>query len=326
MPQNRFASADEMCQALLNIRDQALVALSYDKALEALDGDTAISAVKKQGRTANVRTSDIRHENRVKNLSSYLSGIVTTQKELDAFNVLKRLLERNGWDGELLDMEDTPDFCNIHLKSYPNLVVVRLYFNDESNLSFAIPNVNGSEDVCPISTLRGIAPKSESILSRLEWVQRQAGLSFQQRDDEDYIPQDDDDLIEREIQPLVTKAISNVFGSDFRLISIQIEDDPFRAYGQFEDLENQVGEIFDYELSLDDKERMIIFYEVSPECLGDREEEDAARREDEDQLATQGIYTVGWLQRNFDSFKAAKDHFGIRAKSWTKLVERLNQG
>ncbi len=49
-----------------------------------------------------------------------------------------------------------------------------------------------------------------------------------------------------------------------------------------------------------------------------------AQIEEEDTLANQGIYTPGWLLRNFDSFKAAKEHFGIAAKSWQKLADKLN--
>ena len=159
------------------------------------------------------------------------------KKELDAFNVLQRLLERNGLDGDLLDMEDTPDFCNIHLKGRPDLVVVRLYFNDEASLAFAIPNEDEPETVYPISTLRGIAPKGDAILYRLEVVQQQAGLSIQQRDDQDYVPLDDEDLIEREIRPVIIDALTDMFGPDFRLLSIQVEDHPFCIYGQFEGLE-----------------------------------------------------------------------------------------
>lgn len=38
----------------------------------------------------------------------------------------------------------------------------------------------------------------------------------------------------------------------------------------------------------------------------------------------QTVYTVEWLQEKFESFQAAKDHFGIAARSWQKLAEKLN--
>lgn len=325
LPQHRFASTEEMRNALLGIRDQALMAAGYGQALAALGVDSDLSAAAKQGRTAQVNASDIRKVGQAKNLPSHLSGIITTQKELDAFNVLKRLLERNGVDGELIDMEDTPEFCNIHLTNHPDLVVVRLYFNDESKLAFAIPTADGSEVIYPISTLRGIAPKAQEILGRLDVVKQQAGLSVQQRDQQDQLPEDDDDLIEREIRPVIIATLTDMFGPDFRLLSIEIEDNPFCVYGQFEGLENQAGRIFDYEVSYDSKDQLSMVYRLNPECLAQEEAEEAAQREEENRLANEGTYTVGWLQRNFDSFKAAKENFGIRTKSWATLAEKLNQ-
>lgn len=325
LPQYRFASAEEMRNALLRIRDQALMAAGYGQALAALGVDSDMSASAKQGRTAQVNASDVRKVGQAQNLPSRLSGVITTQKELDAFNVLKRLLERHGIESDLLDIEDTPEFCNIHLKSHPELVVVRLYFNDESSLAFAIPNTDGLEAAYPISTLRGIAPKAKEILARLDTVQVQAGLSVQQQEQNSYFPQADDDLIEREIRPVITAALTGMFGPDFRLLSIEIEDSPFYVYGQFEGLENQAGRVFDYEASRNSKDQLSITYRLNSKCLAQEEAEEATKRAEEDRLAKEGTYTVGWLQRNFDSFKAAKEHFGIRTKSWATLAEKLNQ-
>ncbi|NBD14642.1 MAG: hypothetical protein GVY04_00435, partial [Cyanobacteria bacterium] len=36
-------------------------------------------------------------------------------------------------------------------------------------------------------------------------------------------------------------------------------------------------------------------------------------------------YTVDWLKENFDSFQAAKDYFGIKARGWGALAEYLNE-
>lgn len=44
--------------------------------------------------------------------------------------------------------------------------MIRLGFNDENNLSFAIVLSNGKEDTYKINTLKGISPKKEKILAR----------------------------------------------------------------------------------------------------------------------------------------------------------------
>ena len=88
---------------------------------------------------------------------------------------------------------------------------------------------------------------------------------------------------------------------------------------------NQAGRIFDYELSHNTQGELTMAYRLNPECLAQEEAAESAQEAEEDRLAAEGTYTVSWLQRNFDSFKAAKEHFGIRARSWAKLAERLNQ-
>ena len=324
LPQKRFASAAEMRQALLSIRDQALMAEGYGQALEALQLDAQLDTAAQRGKTANVKAADLRQEGQPHNFPARLSGVVTSQKELDAFNVVKRLLDRNGLEGDQLDMDDTPDYCNIHLKDRPDLVLLRLYFNDEANLAFAIPQQDGSETLYPITTLRGIPPKREAILQRLAVLQQQAGLSLQPPEEPDYLPQDDEDLMEREIRSMILDLLSDRFGPGFRLLSIQVEDDPLRVYGQFEGLDNQAGRIFDYELSPTSKDKLTLVYHLNRDCLAQELAAEAAQQAEEDQLATQGIYTVGWLQRNFSSFRAAKEHFDTPARSWAKLAENLN--
>ncbi len=324
LPQHRFASAAAMRQALLGIRDQALMAEGYGQALEALQLDAQLDTAAQRGKTAKVKAADLRQEGQPQNFPARLSGVVTSQKELDAFNVVKRLLDRNGLEGDQLDMADTPDYCNIHLKDRPDLVLLRLYFNDEANLAFAIPQQDGSETLYPITTLRGIHPKREAIFQRLAVLQQQAGLSLQPPEEPDYLPQDDEDLMEREIRSMILDLLSDRFGPGFRLLSIQVEDDPLRVYGQFEGLDNQAGRIFDYELSPTSKDKLTLVYHLNRDCLAQELAAEAAQQAEEDQLATQGIYTVGWLQRNFSSFKAAKEHFDTPARSWAKLAETLN--
>jgi hypothetical protein len=130
--------------------------------------------------------------------------------------------------------------------------------------------------------------------------------------------------MERENRPVVIALLSDRFGPDFRLLSLQVEDNPFRLYGQFEGLDNQAGRIFDYELSHNSKGELNLVYRLNPDCLAQELATEAAQQAEEDHLASQGIYTVGWLQRHFSSFKAAKEHFGTPARSWAKLAETLN--
>ena len=43
------------------------------------------------------------------------------------------------------------------------------------------------------------------------------------------------------------------------------------------------------------------------------------------QVSQATAYTVEHLQQQFKTFKAAKDHFGIKARSWDALVKKLNE-
>jgi hypothetical protein len=66
-------------------------------------------------------------------------------------------------------------------------------------------------------------------------------------------------------------------------------------------------------------------YRLNPDCLAKEQAAEAEQQQKDEELAKQGIYTVDWLQRNFDSFAAAKEHFGVRAKSWQKLADAISQ-
>ena len=98
-----------MRQALLGIRDQALMAEGYSQALEALGLETGMDTADQRGRTANVRASDVRQEGRAKNFPSpRFKALSPPKKNWMPSTFCRRLLERNGLDGDLLDMEDTP--------------------------------------------------------------------------------------------------------------------------------------------------------------------------------------------------------------------------
>ena len=80
------------------------------------------------------------------------------------------------------------------------------------------------------------------------------------------------------------------------------------------------------ELSHNTQGELTMAYRLNPECLAQEEAAESAQEAEEDRLAAEGTYTVSWLQRNFDLFQSGqRTIFGIRARSWAKLAERLNQ-
>lgn len=95
-----------------------------------------------------------------------INQIITTQKEVDGFNIIKRIIKNNGLDESCLYLKDTLEFCGINIDNDEKKTLIRLYFNDENNLSFAIVLSNGKEDKYNINTLKGISPKKEKILDR----------------------------------------------------------------------------------------------------------------------------------------------------------------
>ncbi len=328
-PQDRFGSATEMRQALIDIRDHALRVEGFAKAIEVLGDEGDLSDSAKVGRSTDVDIAAIEKTGSLQAVPSQIGEIVTTQKELDAFNALKRVLERAGRDGNLLEMHDQPDFCDIHYRKHPDQVIARLYFNDEDNLAFAVLKADGSEERYPLNTLRGIAPKSAEILARLEEVEVALGMGRgpapAKKPEDEYVPDNDEDLVDQEIRPIIVQQLTQMYGPEFELLSIQVEDEPFRIYGQFQGKGAQAHRIFDFEVKQGKGGKLGMTYRLNPDCLAQEEAAEAAQQQKDDELAKQGVYTVEWLQRNFDSFSAAKDHFGIRARSWQKLADALSQ-
>jgi serine/threonine-protein kinase len=329
LPQRRFATAEEMRISLLTIRDQALIAEGFGQAVSLLEKEGELSSSAKQGRTTNVDIAAIEDEGELHSLPSKLEKIITTQKELDAFNVLKRLLERHGYDGELLEMNDQPDFCDIHYQGHTEHIIVRLYCNDESDSSFSIVQRNGEENNYVLSSLRRLSKKADKIIARLSEIEADLGKTQKPLDNNQQSPvengDDDKDIVEREIRPLLIRAISDSVGNNFNLLTINFQEEPFKIDGQFEGLKNQAGRIFDYELTRDKAGKLTLMHKLSDKSLAMEEAADAQKIEEEDCLAKQEIYTVGWLQRNFSSIKAAKEHFGVRARSWEALAERISK-
>lgn len=172
LPQDRFASAQEMRQALLDFLNQDYV----------VQGAQVADAAYRQ------QIASMQHElEQLRGILSQSSGfaplldqasstqsialnpaqVITTQKEIDAYNIIKRLIEQAGYDSQLLQLTDVVQHCDIHLRHRPDCVLVRLYFNDEDNLSFAIPLPSGKINPHFINTLRGIAPKRDQIVARM---------------------------------------------------------------------------------------------------------------------------------------------------------------
>lgn len=347
-PQARFASAKEMLQVLLDLLNQEYLIRGaqiadglYQQQIASMEAE--IQNLQGQLNQNNTNNTSGRSNKKVagdpnqwlakpkleKQIPSSLDQIITTQKELDACNIVKRIIQSVGYEPQLLQLTDAVDYCDIHLRDRPDLILARLYFNDESNLAFGIPQVKGAENLYPINTLRGLSSKKSLIIERLEFLFAKTGSSVKQKkvsatssaiNDENEM----DEILRREILPFIISAIEDRFGSDFEIITLRYDDKNTSFYGKFAGLNYQSGRKFDYEASQNSKGGWLLQYKLSQESLKEEETQKTQQLE-EDKLARQGIYQPGWLQRNFDSFQAAKEHFGVTAKSWQKLADKLNE-
>ena len=246
------------------------------------------------------------------------------------YNIVKRILHNVGYDSQIIQLTDTVDHCDIHLRDHEELILIRLYFNDESNLSFGIPQADGTEEHYPINTLRGLSTQKKAILARLEVLLAKTNLSVAQPNKKSQLSSNSnesgiDEILRRELLPVILNEIEESCGSDVEIISLNFDKETNRFYGQFVGLNNQTGRKFDYEIIQNSRGELMLKFQLSEESLKAEEEAEQAQIEEEDKLARQGIYTPQWLQRNFNSFKAAKEHFGMTARSWQKLAEKLNQ-
>lgn len=344
-PQERFGSATEMREDLLEhynqdylLRGAELAGQAYENQINSMENELEqlrgeLSQQQSSGRTR--RKTEYQDEpatpdGKPKQFQGSLP-IITTQKEIDAYNILKRILDKAGLDPEQLEMTDLPDHCDIHIRNQPEAVVVRLYFNDEDNLAFAIPNGEGTEEHFEINTLRGISPKKNLILDRFQSLTQttekvkevqssQSNLQEQSSDSSE-----SDDLLRREILPIIASQIEESFGSEFEIIAFNYDQQSDSFNGQFKGLGQQEGRIFDFEVSANKKGQWSLHYRFNPENWQPQQEPEPGQIDKDNELAEQGTYTVDWLQRNFDSFKVAKEHFSISARSWGKLAEKLNQ-
>lgn len=167
LPQNRFESAQEMRETLLQIKNAQYMAMGANHAKNEMEKmRKEIERLKGQLKT---QDKDFKHEKSgIKQVAkdNKINQIITTQKEVDGFNIIKRIIKNNGLDDTRLKLKDTVEFCGINIDNDEKKTLIRLYFNDENNLNFAIILKDGKEDKYELKTLRGISPKKEKILDR----------------------------------------------------------------------------------------------------------------------------------------------------------------
>jgi serine/threonine-protein kinase len=179
LPQNRFASAEEMREALLNIYNLEYIAkgakIAREIDQEKMDKmEQEIARLKEQLKASGSGNKKPRKQaekedynpGSVVEVVQGLEQIITTQKEVNGFNIIKRILKDAGLDSNRLEIKDTMEYCGINIDGDEKKTLIRLYFNDEDNLSFALVLANGKEERFSIKTLRGIAPKKEQIIAR----------------------------------------------------------------------------------------------------------------------------------------------------------------
>lgn len=79
-------------------------------------------------------------------------GIVTTQEEIDAFNIIKAIL-RKDVDVSRIAMKDAMSYCAILFDNNNRKPITRLYFNNIKNLRIALFNEEGKEEKFNLESL-----------------------------------------------------------------------------------------------------------------------------------------------------------------------------
>lgn len=163
LPQNRFESAQVMREKLLQTKNAQYAGNARDKMEEMQkEIDRLKRGLKAQDQGVKDKKSGVKKVAK----DNKINQIITTQKEVDGFNIIKRIIRDGSLDQSRLYLKDTVEFCGINIDNDEKKTLIRLYFNDEDNLSFAIVLGNGKEDKYTLNTLRGISPKKEKILHR----------------------------------------------------------------------------------------------------------------------------------------------------------------
>ena len=95
------------------------------------------------------------------------SKIVTTQDEIDGYNIVRAIL-RSKVDVKRLTIKDTIDYCNVILDGSRRKPVCRFYFNNPNNKSLAIFDEAGKQVKIPIEALDDIYLHADKLIATLE--------------------------------------------------------------------------------------------------------------------------------------------------------------
>lgn len=90
------------------------------------------------------------------------NGIVTTQEEIDAYNIIKAIL-RKDVDVSRIAMRDAVSYCAILFDNNNRKPIVRLYFNNVKNLRIALLNEDGKEEKFNIESLDALYDYDEKL-------------------------------------------------------------------------------------------------------------------------------------------------------------------
>ena len=94
------------------------------------------------------------------------SKIVTTQDEIDGYNIVKSIL-RTTIDVKRLFIKDTIDYCNVLLDNNRKKPVCRFYFNNPENKSLAVFDEAGKQVKIPIDTVDDIYLHADKLTTTL---------------------------------------------------------------------------------------------------------------------------------------------------------------
>ena len=93
--------------------------------------------------------------------------IVTTQDEIDAYNIVKAIL-RNNVDVKRLFIKDTINYCNVLLDNNIQKPICRFYFNSPENKFLAVFDNSRKQVKIAIETLDDIYLHADKIIATLE--------------------------------------------------------------------------------------------------------------------------------------------------------------
>ena len=95
------------------------------------------------------------------------SKIVTTQDEIDGYNIVKAIL-RSEIELKRITLKDTIDYCNVLLDGNRKKPICRFYFNNPNNKSLAIFDETGKQVKISIDTLDDIYLHADKLSATLK--------------------------------------------------------------------------------------------------------------------------------------------------------------